>query len=168
MIWQGRFHDAAREEAEQMFASNIRIAEKYDYLEEKFRKAYQWLRDNDPTKMECGRYDIDGDNVYAMVQSYDTQPEENRRFETHEKYFDIQYVAEGIEKFGVRTVEGLVVQERKPDNDVIFYEKTDSAGWLILNPGELAVVAPEDAHCPQCMAGDTPCKVRKVVIKVRV
>ena len=83
-----------------MFASNLKIAEKYDYLNDRFRKAYQWLRKNDPTKMECGKYQIVGDDVYAMVQSYDTQPQENRRFETHEKYFDIQYVAEGIEKFG--------------------------------------------------------------------
>ena len=151
-----------------MFAANIAFAEKYDYLEEKFRKAYQWLRENDPVKMECGTYEIEGKDIYAMVQSYDTQPQESRRFETHEKYFDVQYVAAGVEKFGVRSVEGLVEAERFPERDLIFYEKTDSAGWLILNPGEMVVVAPEDAHCPQCMAGDTPCTVRKVVLKVKV
>jgi len=65
-------------------------------------------------------------------------------------------------------VEGLTVQERIPENDVIFYEKAETAGWLILNPGDLVVVAPEDAHCPQCMAGDSPCRISKVVLKVRV
>lgn len=151
-----------------MFASNIKIAEKYDYLNERFRKAYKWLEENDPMKMECGKYQIDGDDVYAMVQAYDTQPQETRRFETHEKYFDIQYVVAGVEKFGVRSSEGLVEAERIPANDLIFYEKAYTASWLILNPGELVVVAPEDAHCPQCMAGEIPSKVRKVVVKVRV
>ncbi len=151
-----------------MFASQLKIADKYDYLNEKFQKAYQWLKDNDIVNMEPGKYVIDGDQVYAMVQSYDTQPAENRHFETHEKYFDIQYVAEGIEKFGFCAREGLVERERIAENDLIFYENPDTPGWLILHPGEMAVVAPEDAHCPQCMAGDTPCRIRKVVIKVAV
>ena len=64
--------------------------------------------------------------------------------------------------------EGLTEAERIPENDLIFYEKTDTAGWLILGPGDLVVVAPEDAHCPQCMAGDSPWRISKVVLKVKV
>ena len=73
-----------------MFASNIALAKKYDYLAEKFTKAYDWLANNDVTKMEDGRYDI-CDGVFALVQRYTTMPFEKARFEAHNDYFDIQY-----------------------------------------------------------------------------
>ena len=82
-----------------MFASNIALAKKYDYLAEKFTKAYDWLANNDVTKMEDGRYDI-CDGVFALVQRYTTMPFEKARFEAHNDYFDIQYIAEGEESFG--------------------------------------------------------------------
>ncbi|HAR79376.1 MAG TPA: YhcH/YjgK/YiaL family protein, partial [Succinivibrionaceae bacterium] len=41
-----------------MFAASIKIAKKYDYLEEKFAKAYDWLKNNDITSMKDGRYEI--------------------------------------------------------------------------------------------------------------
>lgn len=151
-----------------MLNANIHLIEKYDYLEEKFRKAYQWLRENDANRLEPGSYPIDGDDVYASVQAYETQPSSQRNFESHEKFFDVQYLASGIEKFGVTSVEGLKEKERYPERDLIFYENPDQAGWIVLHPGDAIVVAPEDAHCPMCMAGDAPTAVRKVVVKVRV
>ena len=41
-----------------MLASSLKLATKYDYLEPKFKKAYEWLANNDVTKMEDGRYEI--------------------------------------------------------------------------------------------------------------
>ena len=151
-----------------MLFTGIGIAEKYDYLEEKFRKAYAWLRENDAVKMEPGTYPIDGDDIYAMIQVFETQPEERMKFESHEKCFDIQYVTSGVEKYGVCAAGGLKEKERYPERDLIFYENPELAGWLVLKAGELVVFAPEDAHCPQCMAGEQPSEVRKVVVKIRV
>ena len=54
-----------------MLASSIKLATKYDYLEPKFKAAYQWLNDNDVTKMADGRYEI-CDGVFALVQRYNT------------------------------------------------------------------------------------------------
>ena len=48
-----------------MLNASIHLIEKYNYLEEKFLKAYQWLRDHDATAMEPGTYPIDGDDLYA-------------------------------------------------------------------------------------------------------
>ena len=81
-----------------MLASSIKLATKYDYLEPKFKAAYQWLNDNDVTKMADGRYEI-CDGVFALVQRYTTLPFEKARFEAHNDYFDIQYLAEGQEFF---------------------------------------------------------------------
>ncbi|MCD8121772.1 MAG: YhcH/YjgK/YiaL family protein [Clostridiales bacterium] len=150
-----------------MFFSNISIAEKYNYLEEKFCAAYKWLAETDIAALPVGSYPIMGDTVIANVQEYTTFPPEEGSFETHEKYFDIQYVVSGREQFGVCKRDGLVVKERRPESDLIFYEEPEYSGSVFLDEGDLIIVAPEDAHKPRCQAG-APCAVKKVVVKVAI
>ncbi|GLC78363.1 NanQ anomerase/TabA/YiaL family protein [Lacrimispora brassicae] len=148
-----------------MLFSNISVAEKYDYLVDKFRAAYEWLRETDINSLPAGSYPIKGDTVVANVQEYTTFPAEKGSFETHEKYFDIQYMVSGREQFGVCKRDGLKVKERIEANDVIFYEEPELSGSVLLEEGDLIIVAPEDAHKPRCAAGE-PCDVKKVVVKI--
>lgn len=55
-----------------MLTTNILLAEKYDYLSEKFKKAFTFLRDTDLAALPVGNVPIDGNEVYANVQSYST------------------------------------------------------------------------------------------------
>ncbi len=105
-----------------MFFSNISIAEKYNYLEEKFCCAYKWLAETDIAALAVGSYPIMGDTVVANVQEYTTKLPEEGLFETHEKYFDIQYVVSGKEQFGVCKRDSLKVKSRDEANDRKFYE----------------------------------------------
>lgn len=148
-----------------MLFSNITVAEKYNYLEEKFTKAYEWLRSTDIASLQPGSYPIAGDQVVANVQEYTTISPDEASFETHEKFFDIQYVVSGREQFGVCKREGLTVKERREENDLIFYDEPGMSGSVLLEEGYLIIVAPEDAHKPRCVAG-VPCQVKKVVVKV--
>lgn len=148
-----------------MLFANVSVVKKYDYLEEKFRLAYQWLEDTDISSLPEGSYPVMNDAVVANVQEYTTFPADQGLFETHEKYFDIQYVVSGREQFGVCKRDGLKVKERREENDVIFYEEPEMSGTVLLEEGDLIVVAPEDAHKPRCAAGE-PCRVKKVVVKV--
>ena len=150
-----------------MFFSHVSIAEKYNYLEEKFTVAYRWLAETKISDLPEGFYPLMGDDVIAGVQEYTTSPWEDRRFETHDKYFDIQYMVRGDEIFGVCRREGLKEVERIEENDVVFYEDPDLSGCVLLKEGDLIVVAPEDAHKPRCAAGD-PAPVKKVVVKVKI
>lgn len=149
-----------------MLFSPVTLVKKYDYLSDKFKAAYKWLENTDLDNTPIGTYPIT-DGVYAMVQEYDTFPPEKGNFETHDKYFDIQYLISGREMFGVCKREGLKLKSENPDNDVSFYEDPEYSGNILLLPGDLIIVAPEDAHKPRLMAGE-PGFVRKVVIKVRV
>ena len=149
-----------------MFFSNVAIAEKYNYLEEKFTVAYKWLRETDIKALPEGSYPLMGDDVIAGVQEYTTSPWEERQFETHDLYFDIQYMVTGDEMFGVCKRDGLVEVSRIDENDVVFYGEPELSGRVLLREGDLIVVAPEDAHKPRCAAG-APAPVKKVVVKVR-
>lgn len=151
-----------------MLTTSLKFAEKYNYLEEKFHKAYEFLRTADLKNLPLGRVDIDGDFIFANVQEYDSVDPATAKFEAHNVYFDIQYVVEGKEMFGYVAREGLT--EDAPYNekdDIVFFKEPEHAGFVFLGEGDCIVVAPEDAHKPRCMA-KTSEKVRKIVIKVRV
>ena len=149
-----------------MFFSPVSLATKYNYLEEKFLAAYKWLAETNLDNTAAGSYPI-CEGVTANVQEYTTFPAAEGSFETHDLFFDIQYIISGKEQFGVCKRDGLVLKQDNPDNDVKFYEEPEMSGTVLLLPGDLIVVAPEDAHKPRCAAG-APEFVRKVVVKVKV
>lgn len=150
-----------------MFGSNVKIAEKYDYLAPKFRAGYKWLAETNFSTLADGKYRVLGDDVIADVQSYNTQTLSERRFEAHDEHFDIQYIAEGEEFFGVSPREGIKITEAHPERDTFFYESPEKFTMILLREGDFIVVAPEEAHMPKC-AVETPARVRKVVIKIKV
>ena len=48
-----------------MFFCNVSIAEKYNYLDEKFTVAYKWLAETDIKNLPEGFYPLMGDDVIA-------------------------------------------------------------------------------------------------------
>lgn len=151
-----------------MLTTSLKLADTYDYLEEKFKKAYDFLRNTDLKALPLGRMDIDGDELFANVQEYTTMDPASCKFEAHNAYFDIQYMVEGKELFGYVKRDGLVEEAPFDEvNDMVLFHEPEMAGFILLEEGDCAVVPPEDAHKPRCMAGEAQ-KVRKIVLKVRV
>lgn len=151
-----------------MLTTNLKLADKYDYLSEKFIKAFQFLRTEDLDALPVGITEIEGKEIFANVQEYTTIPWEKCAFEAHDQYFDIQYVVYGKEIFGYAKRDGL--KESVPydsENDLLFFEEPQNCGKILLEAGDFAIVPPEDAHKPRCMAGES-CKVKKIVLKVKV
>ena len=105
-----------------MYFAPISQATKYNYLDDKFQAAYKWLAETDLDNTPAGSYPI-CEGVTANVQEYTTFPASEGSFETHDKFFDIQYVISGKEQFGVCKREGLVLKEDHPENDLKFYEE---------------------------------------------
>ena len=128
--------------------------------------ALKFLSETDFSKIELGRYELDGDNIFYMVQSYDTDPDKTIS-EAHKKYIDIQYMVEGEEIIGVADIsEDKELTEAKEENDVWFYDcKTEP---LVLSAGKYMVLYPNDLHCPGVATNGTAMTCRKVVVKVKV
>ncbi len=56
-----------------MITDNIKNYSLYKNLGEGINKALIFLNENDFSKMPDGRYNIDGDNVFALVNRYKTK-----------------------------------------------------------------------------------------------
>ena len=117
-----------------------------------------------------GRYEVDGERVYALVQSYQTLPEdENAKYEAHRRYIDIQYIVSGVEGMGWAPLDQMQVnQEYSTEKDVVLGTCPISRATLVqVNAGEAAVFFPGDAHAPKLACG-APGPVKKIVVKVAV
>jgi YhcH/YjgK/YiaL family protein len=120
------------------------------------------------TEMPDGRYDIAGEDVFALVQSYHTVPAAEKQYESHRDYLDIQYLAAGYEVIYYAPVDLLrTATDYHAEKDYQLYHDPVVATGLQLTAGSFAVFYPQDGHKPGCVNG-SPSPVKKVVIKVRV
>ena len=60
-------------------------------------QAIDFLYEHRKDSFELGRYDIDGDKVFLVVQENTLNKEESNRFEHHKKYADLHLLVEGHE-----------------------------------------------------------------------
>ena len=139
----------------------------YQQLGPRFAAGLKWLGKFSPDAA-VGRYDIDGDDIFALVQSYDTVPSLEKRYESHRVYADIQYVAEGSELIYYAPIAGLrptiAYDEVK---DYLLYSDPAAATPLLLEPGSFAIFFAQDGHKPGCVY-KAAARIKKVVVKVRL
>lgn len=151
-----------------MLVTNLEHANANNYLNERFAKAYAFLAQGNLEALPLGRNEIDGDDVFANVQEYDTLPASEKQFEAHRSYYDVQFVVSGQEMLQYAQLDTVnATQDFDEANDFCLYEASNSVTNVVLRAGDMAVLAPEDAHKPGCTLGDAPCHVRKIVVKVR-
>jgi biofilm protein TabA len=149
-----------------MIIAQLSSAPIYASLGPRFAAGLDWLADFSPTQPD-GRIDIDGDNVFALIQSYETQPAAEKKYESHHAYADIQYLAAGTEVIHYAPVTALQpITPYDAEQDYVLYADPTASTPLLLTPGTFAVFLPADGHKPGCQ--DDPRQIKKVVIKVRL
>lgn len=149
-----------------MILDNIKNCKKYEQLNRNFEKAFQFLKREDLGSLAVGKYEIDGENIFAMVQEYETKDLENAKYEAHKKYIDIQYLMEGAENMGYVPLDKLeVFSPYSEEKD--FMLLTGETRLILLNQEEFFILFPEDAHMPGIFVKEKS-KVKKVVVKVSV
>ena len=150
-----------------MIIDTLAAAPSYHHLGSRFVAGLQWLSRFSPD-LPDGRTDIDGDNVYALVQSYDTLPADQKKYESHRTYADIQYVGAGTEVIQYAPTSSLKpATAYDAEKDYLLYGEPAGSTPLHLPPGSFSIFLPQDGHKPGCVSG-APCRVKKVVIKVRI
>ena len=149
-----------------MIYDSLANAALYQNLSPRLKVGLDYLARFDPATAD-GRVALDGDNIYALVQSYRPTPASQRPFESHRRHIDIQYVVAGEEIIGYSPLERLrETTPYSPDNDAALYTGADDMP-LFMRAGDFTILFPQDGHKPGCLWRN-PGTVKKVVVKVRI
>ena len=151
-----------------MIFDTIENCKKYYPLQENFEKAFDFIKKAVYEDLPVGRYELDGKNLFALVQEYVSKNHEDAKSEAHRNYIDIQYVVSGEERMDAFNITKAIPKtEYNTEKDVIFFENGEKVISKIFEKGEYAIFFPEDVHRPG-MSAKAPENVKKIVVKIRI
>jgi YhcH/YjgK/YiaL family protein len=151
-----------------MIVDKIENIVTYDGLSKGIVKALELLRDGNLAQKADGRYEVEGKELFYLVSNYVSKPIEECKFETHEKYVDVQALLAGQESMGYAPVADLTLQmPYDSSKDIAFYRIPGDYTKIALAAGMFCVFYPNDGHMPGGRL-DGPSDVHKVIIKVRI
>jgi len=149
-----------------MIIDLIENAGLYKNLGEGIVKALEFLENLKPNELTEGKIEIDGNKVFALISFYDTKNREDCFLESHKKYIDVQYVAEGEEYVGYVPFHFQKIEkEYNEEFDFMLFDAEPS--FIKFRRRMFAVFYPEDLHMPGIKIGERR-PVKKIVVKVRV
>ena len=83
-----------------MILDSLNNTKKIECLHPLFKKAFDYLKSTDFSKVEDGKHELDGSRLYVSVVSIFGKEKKDAAIETHKKYIDIQMPLLGVEKIG--------------------------------------------------------------------
>jgi biofilm protein TabA len=131
-----------------------------------FEKAIGYLASVNAEKITVGVHYIEGESIFAKVETGHGKEINNRKFELHQQFIDIQMLLSGNERqdFVIDMQHIELLEDRLAADDIAFYKVTDSIQSLYLHPGMFIVYFPGELHAPGLWDGCGDFK--KIVIKL--
>lgn len=148
-----------------MILDALTNADRYAALHPLFPRAFEFLRGADLRALAPGRYPIEGERLFAIVEETEGRTRDEARLECHRKYIDIQLVLEGVDEMGWKPVRDCLepVADYSARQDIRFFRDAP-ASWIATPSGAFCIFFPEDAHAPLVGTG----RIRKAVLKIAV
>ena len=148
-----------------MILDDLNGATRYYNLHPDFRQAFEFLARTDLASLATGKYELQGERLFVLINRDPGRGHEGARLEAHRKYIDIQFLVDGSEEIGWRpTAECQQLSEPYAEpRDIMFFADAPQT-WIQLPKGKYMIFYPEDAHAPLAARGDNV----KAVVKVAV
>ena len=138
----------------------------YINISNNLKKGFEWLQATNLDTIKDGKYYIDGEKVFANIQTYETK--DDAKYEAHRKYIDIQYMINGKELVGVTDISNCkTCIQYDTEKDLEFFDIVTKDEYLTLATGEFIILFPQDTHKPSIKFNEKSI-VKKVVVKVLV
>ncbi len=148
-----------------MILDSLENAERYANLHPGFRQGFEFLARPNLAGLDSGKYELDGDRLFALINRDPGRGHAGARLEAHRKYIDIQFLVSGSEEIGWRPTSecSQLTDPYDPSRDIMFFADPSHA-WINLRVGKFMIFYPQDAHAPLASTGENV----KAVIKVAV
>ena len=114
-----------------------------------------------------GSYDVGYNNIKMNLGKYFTKSENEKFWESHKKYLDVQIMINGTEKVAINDIRDMEVKSFDEERDLTILEG-DKAFDIIMKTGDVLVFFPNDVHKPELniSENDNSGNIRKIVTKV--
>ncbi len=156
---------AVRDFAEFLICGNKGTIDKS--LEERCLDAAQYLSTLQENDLTLGCHKVNDGFFYNVIE-YETTGEDNKPYESHRKYVDVQLLLSGEEVLQVTDITRLEEKEKyDEDKDVVLYSASDTSASTILRPGSIMILYPRDAHRSMSLRNNF-IVVRKIVGKILI
>ncbi len=148
-----------------MILDSIKNTQHVEHLHPLFKKAFDYIKTTDFSKLADGKYELDGSRLYVTVSSIFGKEMKDAVIETHRKYIDIQMPLFGVETIGWKSGSELQAESApyNEEKDITFYIDQPTA-YTRIYPGQFAIYFPADGHAPGIGQGN----IRKAIVKVQV
>jgi YhcH/YjgK/YiaL family protein len=148
-----------------MVLDKIKNHARYEQLNPRFAEAFNFILKTNFSSLPEGKHLIEGDDLFAIHQQYNTKDAHECMLEAHKKYIDIQYIIDGEEYIGIDSLDNQPAQVPYDEGkDVAFFNGQGQR--FKLEAGSFAIFFPTDLHMP-CVKVNESSIVKKVVMKVR-
>lgn len=143
------------------------VAKQKSVLPAAIVRALEAMKNVDLVHKEPGRYEIEGDKLFYMVQDVELRTVEGSRPEAHCKYADIQIPLSAEERYGYAVPQPNldIVDDQLEAKDLAFYPTPANESFIDAAPGTYLVFLPKELHRP-CLVIKDKSTIRKVVVKV--
>ena len=141
----------------------------YFSVNEKFEKAFAFIKKAVAEELPAGKYEIDGKELYASVLEYNSKAKADAKFEGHRKYIDIQYILSGEELMELSSPSHTqAITEYSEEKDVAFFADHTAPTQSVVHAGEFGIFFPADIHKPGLAANNTPSALKKILVKIAI
>lgn len=130
------------------------------------RKCIDYVKRNDVSNFEKGKYQIDEDRLFMNIAEYETKEEETCIWEAHRKYLDLHFIISGSEIIKIGNLNEMQIEGYDEEQD---YVKVVGRGMadIALTEGSFLLLFPEDVHMTS-VKYDKKAKIKKAIFKILI
>lgn len=147
-----------------MIIDKLENLKNYASVNPLFPKVVEFLQQNDLDKLEIGKHEIQGKDLFVNIQMAKGKTPDEAVIETHNKMIDIQIPISAAETFGYTQREQLPEVPYNEEKDITKIPDLAADSYITCQPGMMAIFFPQDGHAP-CIAG-VP-EIKKAIFKVK-
>ena len=147
-----------------MIIDKIENLKNYASLNPLFPKVVEFLEQNDLDKLEIGKHEILGKDLFVNITMTKGRNPAEAVIETHNKMIDIQIPLSAPETYGYTQREQLPAAEYNAEKDITKIPDLAADSYVTCQPGMMAIFFPQDGHAP-CITG-VP-ELKKAIFKVK-
>ena len=150
-----------------MLIDRIERCEQYFALHKNFEAGFEFIKKALAENLPAGKYEIEGNAIYASIQEYETREQTKEMLEGHRKYIDLQFIAIGKERMDIIDIEKAeILTDYDAAIEAGFFTAKETPASAIFKTGDFAVFFPQDLHSPGIQADGTPSKMKKIIVKI--